>query len=69
MSVRTAPWSLRTDRRASFLSKLRSARSLLRQRRALGRLSAHQLEDIGLTRTQAEREARRPIWDAPDHWS
>jgi uncharacterized protein YjiS (DUF1127 family) len=32
------------------------------QRRALGGLSAQQLDDIGLTRTQARREAAKPFW-------
>ena len=26
------------------------------------------LEDIGITREQANREARRPAWDVPGHW-
>ncbi|MCB1356587.1 MAG: DUF1127 domain-containing protein [Maritimibacter sp.] len=39
-----------------------------RQRRALTRLSDHLLADIGLTRAEAEREARRMLWDVPGHW-
>lgn len=34
----------------------------LNTRRVLLRLSDQQLADIGLTRAQAEREARRPFW-------
>jgi uncharacterized protein YjiS (DUF1127 family) len=26
------------------------------------------LRDIGLSPIQANREAQKPIWDAPDHW-
>lgn len=33
------------------------------QRRQLGELDAHQLRDIGLTRHEAAREARRHFWD------
>lgn len=42
--------------------------ALHRQRRALARLDAADLADIGLTRAQAEAEAKRPVWDAPEHW-
>lgn len=35
------------------------------QRRALARLDANALADIGLTRAQAQTEAARPIWDLP----
>ena len=42
--------------------------SLARQRRALAGLEPHRLEDIGITRQDALREAARPVWDAPQHW-
>lgn len=35
-----------------------------RQRRCLAGLSDHQLNDIGVSREEAEKEAKRPIWDA-----
>lgn len=41
---------------------------LARQRRALRNLDPKLLNDIGIPREQALREARRPFWDAPDHW-
>ena len=41
---------------------------LRRQRRALARLDAHLLNDIGLPADAAAHEARRPFWDAPRHW-
>jgi uncharacterized protein YjiS (DUF1127 family) len=41
---------------------------LYRQRKALRSLTDGQLEDVGLTRTQALTEAHRPVWDAPHHW-
>lgn len=42
---------------------------LYRQRRALASLDEAALLDIGLTRDIAAKEAARPMWDAPDHWS
>ncbi|MGB0661149.1 MAG: DUF1127 domain-containing protein [Mangrovicoccus sp.] len=41
---------------------------LIRQRRALAELDAHLLADLGLTETEAQREAARPVWDVPSHW-
>lgn len=41
---------------------------LHRQRRALSRLDARSLEDMGVTRREAEAEARRPVWDVPAAW-
>ncbi|KIC46947.1 hypothetical protein RA28_04285 [Ruegeria sp. ANG-S4] len=53
---------------ASRRFKLLDFLSLARQRRALARLDARALEDIGVTREQAQSEAARPMWDAPDNW-
>lgn len=36
-----------------------------RQRRALARLDARMLADIGVTEAEALKEAARPIWDLP----
>lgn len=41
------------------------ALQVIAERRALGQLSDERLADIGLTREQAHREARRPFWDLP----
>ena len=41
---------------------------LYRQRARLADLDAGALRDIGLTRADAQTEARRAVWDAPDHW-
>jgi uncharacterized protein YjiS (DUF1127 family) len=54
--------------RPSLMTRVFWALSLQRQRRHLARLDDAQLADIGLTRAQAEKEAARPLWDAPDHW-
>ena len=42
--------------------------SLRRQRKALARLDDMSLRDMGLTRAQAETEARRAAWDVPANW-
>ena len=39
-----------------------------RQRLALARMGARELDDIGITREQARVEAGRPIWDVPSNW-
>ncbi len=42
--------------------------SLRRQRKALLRLDDTALQDMGLTRKQAELEAKRSLWDVPANW-
>ena len=42
--------------------------ALARQRRQLAKLDANALRDIGLSKRAAEDEAKRPLWDVPDHW-
>ncbi|MCG7627464.1 DUF1127 domain-containing protein [Epibacterium sp. MM17-32] len=56
------------QRRASVFSRLGAALALRRQRHNLAQLSDAQLKDIGIDRTQADTEARRSMWDAPEHW-
>ncbi len=58
----------RPVRNAAFGTRILSLLSLARQRRALAQLDDRALEDIGVTRSQAEVEAKRPVWDAPDNW-
>ncbi|SHJ02927.1 protein of unknown function [Shimia gijangensis] len=47
---------------------LRDMAALRRQRKALTRLDDIALHDLGLTRTQAELEAKRSLWDVPANW-
>ena len=42
--------------------------ALHRQRRNLAALDAHLLDDIGVSRAEAQREAERPVWDVPRTW-
>ena len=55
------------SRIARLARAARGALALGRSRAALDDLDDHLLRDIGLTREQARAEARRPIWDGPDH--
>lgn len=55
-------------RSPSLLRQLTVLADLRRQRRALRNLDQHRLEDIGVTAREADREAARPVWDAPGNW-
>lgn len=52
----------------SLLRRLRLLWSVRRQRDQLAALDDRALKDIGLTRADAEAEARRGFWSAPEHW-
>jgi uncharacterized protein YjiS (DUF1127 family) len=49
-----------------LLGKLQAMWTIRRQRRALMALDDRMLADIGLSRSQAYREASRPFGDLPD---
>ncbi|MEZ5796698.1 MAG: DUF1127 domain-containing protein [Paracoccaceae bacterium] len=55
-------------RRPGLLARLGALLSLRRQRARLAQLDDRALRDIGITRAEAEAEARRPAWQAPSHW-
>ena len=55
------------DRKKIF-GRLTDYAALYRQRRALARLDAQALADIGLSQSDAQSEAKRPIWDVPSNW-
>jgi len=61
-AAQTAP------KRTSVAKMISHLLSTARQRRALGRLDSDQLSDLGLSTRAAQREARRPFWDAPKNW-
>lgn len=50
--------------RLSLLTML----SVWRSRRALARLDARALEDVGITAHLARAEAAKPVWDVPATW-
>lgn len=47
---------------------IRDLFALMRQRKSLAELDPHLLNDIGITEAEAHTEARRPVWDVPQHW-
>ncbi|WP_010137311.1 DUF1127 domain-containing protein [Oceanicola sp. S124] len=51
--------------RAPFLTRLVAMLGVRRERRALGTLDSALLRDIGITASEARREAARPAWDLP----
>ena len=54
--------------RPSMIKRAVAMLAVARQRRALAKLDAAQLEDIGVTPAQAMSEANLPAWDVPANW-
>ena len=54
--------------RFSVIATLRHFHAVRTQRKALKSLDSAGLRDIGVTRAQAQAEAKRPVWDAPQSW-
>ncbi|MDA8585243.1 hypothetical protein N9L47_03135 [Rhodobacteraceae bacterium] len=48
--------------------RMLTVHAIWRERRALNAMDHHRLADMGLTKTDAAREASRPAWDAPERW-
>ena len=55
-------------RRPSILFWVHRRIALRQQRRDLSTLEPHLLRDIGISASAAQREAKKPAWDVPDHW-
>jgi len=68
MAHTLARFAVSSPRRAGGLTFMRAAVSAWRQRRALVRLDANALRDLGLTQADVTREASRPAWDVPQSW-
>ena len=51
------------------LDLIRHQRAVYQTRQSLARLTADQLNDVGISAQAARQEAARPFWDAPIHWS
>lgn len=54
-----------TPARTSLISRVAKALAIRRERRALMTLDDRMLADVGLSRTDAYREAHRPLFDLP----
>jgi uncharacterized protein YjiS (DUF1127 family) len=57
-----------TPARPSLLRRILDALVVARQRKRLGTLDPHLLQDIGITPEDARTESTRPLWDVPRHW-
>ena len=67
-TVRAFGAAITAPQRAFVFKTISDVFTTARQRRALGRLDADQLVDLGLSALDAEREANRPFWDVPQNW-
>ena len=61
--VRIARPAIASTRRTGVVPRLFAMIAVYRQRRHLARLDDAALNDIGVSRDEAEREASRPFWD------
>ena len=52
----------------SALARILAGLALWRSRKQLAELEPHQLNDLGISRKQANQEANRAIWDVPAQW-
>lgn len=57
------PLALRTSRVQMPRVRLGTWLNVWQERRDLATLQPHQLRDIGVSASEAEREAARPFWD------
>jgi len=65
-SVRAAPAGPRlVDGLTRFWRWLVAVQAVDRERRLLAEMDDRALRDLGLTRSEARRESRRPLWDLP----
>jgi len=60
--------AFRFNRPVLISARFSTWKALRRQRAQLAQLDSTALEDLGLTRSQALCEARRPFWDVPASW-
>ncbi|MEL7106613.1 MAG: DUF1127 domain-containing protein [Pseudomonadota bacterium] len=60
--------TLNLRRQTGLLEKIAAFLALFSERRRLAAMPDHMLADLGITRREAEAEARRSIWDSPSHW-
>lgn len=57
-----------TNKARSIVDIIARTYGLWRSRRALARLTAAQLKDVGVSPSEARNEANRPVWDVPANW-
>ncbi len=64
LKLRDSPISLT----ARLFAHIARGTAIRRSRRKLIELEDYLLDDVGITRQQARREAGRPLWDVESHW-
>ena len=52
----------------TVIDRLVELQSIRNERRALAKMDADRLADIGISARDAKQESRRPAWDAPERW-
>ncbi len=62
LTIGVQPPAVRVPSPFGWVQFVRQKHDRWQQRRALLDLSDHLLDDIGITREEAEREARKPFW-------
>jgi uncharacterized protein YjiS (DUF1127 family) len=65
---RAMPQAGQPSATGTLAHRVSAAFGVWRQRRILAELPDHLRKDVGLTEADALREARRPLWDVPNHW-
>ena len=68
ISTNTTCAAISSKTRPTLWQRLVQFRALRQQRLHLARLDAHQLDDLGISATQAKTESARPVWDVPQNW-
>ncbi len=68
MTTCNAPTRTFTKPRPAVFRMMAQIIATQSQRRALRKLDSDALSDLGLTYTDAKREAGRPFWDVPATW-
>lgn len=66
--ISTNPHAHRSFSALALLRTLGESITLRKQRKALKSLDDTRLNDLGISRAEAMREARRPVWDVPNNW-
>ena len=51
-----------------LLTRAIAANAVWREHKILREMEADRLEDLGLTRAEAQAEATKSLWDVPSHW-
>ncbi len=63
--TQTFPYFTRPARRRGFVGWIVALNKRYQDRQAMRAMSDHQLDDIGLTRSETDAAANAPVWDAP----